>query len=43
LIIGTRHMIKPNKHETICELAADSTNNALIDANTLDLRKARNE
>jgi len=43
LIIGTRHMIKPNKHETICELAADSTNNVLIDANTQDLQKARNE
>ena len=42
LIIGTRHMIKPDKHETICELASDSTNVPLIGANTQDLSKARN-
>ena len=43
LIIGTRHMIKPDKHETICELVSDSTNNILISANSQGLRKARNE
>ena len=43
LVIGTRHIIKPNKHETICELVSDSTNNALIEANTMDLQKAKNE
>jgi hypothetical protein len=42
LVIGTRHIIKPDKHETICELASDSTNNRLIAANTQDLQKARN-
>lgn len=42
LIIGTRHIIRPEKHETICELASDSTNVPLIGSNTQDLSKARN-
>jgi len=42
LIIGTRHIIRPEKYETICELASDSTNVPLIGANTQDLSKARN-
>ena len=30
LIIATRHLISPKKHETFCELASDSTNNGVI-------------
>jgi len=35
LIVGTRHMIKPEKHETICEVSSDSTNNPFISAGNL--------
>jgi hypothetical protein len=35
LIVGTRHMIKPEKHETICEISSDSTNNPFISAGNL--------
>lgn len=42
LVIGARHTIRPDIHETICELATDSTNNSLIGANTQDLLRARN-
>jgi hypothetical protein len=41
LIIGTRHMIKPEKHETICELASDSTNNGMFYANNPSLQTAK--
>lgn len=42
LVIGTRHMIKPDKHETICELASDSTNNGLYKATSGQLQTAKN-
>ena len=42
LIIGTRHMIKPDKHETICELASDSTDNGLYKATSGQLQSAKN-
>jgi hypothetical protein len=42
LIIGTRHIIRPDKHETVCEVTTDSTNTKLIGGNTPDLQKARN-
>lgn len=42
LVMGTRHIIRPDKHETVCELATDSTNNILVGSNTQDLQKARN-
>jgi hypothetical protein len=35
LIVGTRHMIKPEKHETICEISSDSTNNPFVSAGNL--------
>ena len=35
LIVGTRHMIKPDRHETICEIASDSTNNEFVSAGNL--------
>jgi hypothetical protein len=35
LIVGTRHMIKPEKHETICEISSDSTNNPFISTGNL--------
>lgn len=35
LIVGTRHMIRPEKHETICEISSDSTNNEFISAGNL--------
>ena len=35
LIIGTRHMIKPDRHETICEISSDSTNNEFVLAGNL--------
>jgi hypothetical protein len=42
LVIGTRHMIKPDKHETICELASDSTNNGLYKASSGRIQTAKN-
>lgn len=42
LVIGTRHMIKPDKHETICELASDSTDNGLYKATSGQLQSAKN-
>jgi len=35
LIVGTRHMIKPEKHETICEISSDSTNTPFVSAGNL--------
>jgi hypothetical protein len=35
LVVGTRHMIRPEKHETICEISSDSTNNEFILAGNL--------
>lgn len=40
LIIGTRHMIKYDKHETIVEVATDSTNRQLIMSDTQSSRIA---
>jgi len=40
LIIGTRHMIKYDKHETIVEVATDSTNRQLIMSDTQSSRTA---
>ena len=40
LILGTRHMIKPDKHETICEIASDSKNTDLIRATNPNLKDA---
>jgi hypothetical protein len=34
LIVATRHIINPQKHETFCEIATDSTNNELIASRT---------
>jgi len=34
LIVATRHMINPQKHETFCEIATDSTNNELVASTT---------
>jgi hypothetical protein len=42
LIVGTRHIIRPDKHETVCEVTTDSTNTKLIGGNTPELQKARN-
>lgn len=42
LVIGTRHIIRPDKHETVCELATDSTSNVLVGSNTQELQKAKN-
>jgi hypothetical protein len=41
LVIATRHMINPQKHETFCELASDSTNNDFISATNNNLQMAR--
>jgi hypothetical protein len=40
LIIGTRHMIKYDKHETIVEVVTDSTNKEFISGNNSDTRGA---
>jgi hypothetical protein len=42
LVIATRHMINPQKHETFCELASDSTNNDFISATNNNLQMATN-
>lgn len=34
LIVATRHMIKPDKHETFCEIATDSTNSGIAPGNS---------
>ena len=34
LIVATRHIINPQKHETFCEIATDSTNNELVQSRT---------
>ena len=41
LILATRHTIRADIHETVCELTTDSTNNDFIDANTGELQKAK--
>jgi hypothetical protein len=33
VIIGARHIIRPSKHETICELVSDSSNNDFVPFN----------
>jgi hypothetical protein len=40
LIIGTRHMIKYDKHETIVEVVTDSSNKQFISGNNSDTRGA---
>jgi hypothetical protein len=40
LIIGTRHMIKYDKHETIVEVVTDSSNKQFISGNNSDTREA---
>jgi hypothetical protein len=40
LIIGTRHMIKYDKHETIVELATDSSNKQFVSGSNKDTRGA---
>jgi hypothetical protein len=42
LIIATRHLITPQKHETFCELATDSTNNGIYDATDGNLQESKN-
>ena len=41
LIIATRHLITPQKHETFCELATDSTNNGIYDATDGNLQESK--
>ena len=41
LIVATRHMIKPDKHETFCELATDSTNNGIAQADDVSLQQSK--
>jgi hypothetical protein len=41
LIVATRHMIKPDKHETFCELATDSTNNGVAPAGGVSLQQSK--
>jgi hypothetical protein len=41
LIVATRHLIKPDKHETFCEIAADSTNNGIAPANSSSLYQSK--
>ena len=41
LVVATRHMIKPDKHETFCELATDSTNNGLVIASDSSLQQSK--
>jgi hypothetical protein len=41
LIVATRHMINPQKHETFCEIATDSTNNGIIPATDDALQKSK--
>lgn len=41
LIVATRHMIKPDKHETFCEIASDSTNNGVAPANSASLSQSK--
>jgi hypothetical protein len=40
LIIGTRHMIKYDKHETIVEVVTDSSNKQFVSGNNKDTRGA---
>lgn len=42
VIVATRHMIKPDKHETFCELATDSTNNGIAQADNVSLYQSKN-
>jgi hypothetical protein len=41
LIVATRHVIKPNIHETFCELATDSTNNGVVVASDSSLQQSK--
>ena len=41
LIVATRHVISPQKHETFCELATDSTNNGVVLATNGELQKSK--
>jgi hypothetical protein len=41
LIIATRHMINPQKHETFCEIATDSTNVGAVVATNGSLQKSK--
>ena len=41
LIIATRHMINPQKHETFCEIATDSTNVGAVVATNSSLQKSK--
>jgi hypothetical protein len=41
LIIATRHIIGPKKHETFCELASDSTNNGVISSKDPTLEQSK--
>ena len=43
LIIGTRHMIKYDKHETIVEVATDSSDMPLTDSSNQDTFQAELE
>ena len=40
LVIGARHIIRPDKHETVCELATDSTNRPFAKLQTGDTLSA---
>ena len=42
VIVATRHMIKPDKHETFCELATDSTNAGIAQADDASLYQSKN-
>jgi hypothetical protein len=42
VIVATRHMIKPDKHETFCELATDSTNAGIAQADDVSLYQSKN-
>ena len=41
LIVATRHVISPQKHETFCELATDSTNNGVVLATNGELQNSK--
>jgi hypothetical protein len=42
LIVATRHLINPQKHETFCELATDSTNNGIYSATNGSIQESKN-
>jgi hypothetical protein len=39
LVIGARHIIRPSKHETVCELVADSRDSGFVASNNLNVSK----